>query len=130
MIPIPDPSRLVPPRMPPSSSGGGRHSLPVGLLTLGSLPVLLAGTVGAGMLGAALSPWLAIPAGLIGFGIAMGLTQESIVVCGVVEAIFYAAITFLFSDGMVADQRDSSLILAGTVAAIILGLTYTARRER
>jgi hypothetical protein len=128
VIPIPDPSRLVPPRLPVYSSAG-RHSFAVGLLALASFPVLLAFAIGAGALGAALSPWLAIPAGIIGLSIGMGLTQGPIVLCGVFEAIFYAAVAFVFTGGLETHNRDSSTILAAIVAAILLGLTYTARND-
>lgn len=129
MIHIPDPSRLVTHRLP-MSSGSGRQSLPAGLLTLGSIPVLLVCIIGGGALGAAAIPWLAIPAGIAGFSTAMGLTQESIVVCGVVEAIFYGGIAFIFTGGLETHDRGTSTALAAVVAAMILGLTYVARNER
>jgi len=129
VIPIPDPSRLIPRRLP-TSSDSGRHSLPVGLLTLASIPVLLACTIGAGVLGAAVSPWLAIPAGFVGFCIGMGLTQQSIVICGLFEAIFYAAVAFVLTGGAETNGRNASTLLAAIVAAIILGITYAAKNER
>lgn len=129
VIPIPDPPRLIPQPLPTSSSSG-RQSLPVGLLTLASIPVLLACTIGGGALGAAVHPWLAIPAGIVGFSIGMGLTQGSIVMCGVVLAIFYGAVSFVFSGGLEMDNRSGSSLLAVIVAASILGVTYAAKNDR
>ncbi len=129
MIPIPDPSRLFPQRLP-RSSGSGRHSIPVGLLTIASIPVFIASAIFAGLLAAAWSPWLGIPAGILGFSIGMGLTQESIVVCGITEAIFYSAVMFIFSGGLESADRTSPITGAAVVATTILCLTYAALKDR
>ncbi len=126
MIPIPDPSRLLPPRVAHKSYGP--TSLSEGLLALAGIPMLLAFTVGLGAIGNNFSSWLTIPGGLLGFALAMGII-ESTIVCGVVEAIFYGGITFVFSGGMEKTEPGSSVAAAIVVAGVFLFATHNVWRK-
>lgn len=127
MFPIPDPSRLFPRKSPPSA-GSGRRSAISDLLALASFPMMLAGTIAAGALGAKLTPWLAIPAGFVGLALTMALL-ESLILCGIVEAVFYSAVTFVFSGGLDEANPRPNLIAAILVAALFLYATYSAWRK-
>ena len=126
MFPIPDPSRLLPPKVAPRSYGP--TSLSEGLLALAGFPMLLAFTIGLGAIGNKFSSWLAIPAGLIGLGLSLGIL-ESTIVCGLVEAIFYGGITFLFSGGLEKSEPGSSVIGAIVVATVFLFATHNVWRK-
>ena len=127
MFPIPDPSRLLP-RKPSSPTSSGPSSLSEGLLALAGFPMILAFTIGLGAIGNKFSSWLAIPAGLLGFGLAMGIV-ESTIICGLFEAVFYGGITFVFSGGLEKSEPGPSVIGAIAVAAAFVAATYNTWRK-
>lgn len=131
MIPIPDPSRLFPRRLPPSREPGPKFSssLAGGLLLLGSVGVLLIFTLEGGAAASKVSPWLSIPGGLLGFGLAMAISEAKPLVLGFIEALIYFCITFIFTDGF--DKRDpaSSWACAAIVAAAFLWAGFAERKN-
>ena len=130
MFPIPDPSRLFPPKLPPSGGSDPRPgSLAKGLLVLGGAGILLAITIGGGALASALHPWLAIPGGLLGFGLGSAIMEAPLIFLGIIDALFYFGMTYLFSGGFERPDPAQSLIYAGIVALAFLWATFSARKE-
>lgn len=123
MIPIPHPGRLVP-RLWHLVRGTGSTPFAEGVLILGGVPMVLAGGVVAGVLGADFSRWLAIPAAVTGFILLVMLFEASLVAGGIVEAVFYAGVAFLLSGGVDRPHPAPSWILAGGVAAVFLGAAF------
>lgn len=128
MIPLPDPGRLFPPKQPPSG-GSGSASLADGLLGLGNVGVLLVVTAGGGALAYAISPWLTIPGALLSFGLGMAVGEAPPLVLGVIEAVFYSFITYLFSGGFERPDPGHSLAYSAIVAAIFLCAAFLAWRQ-
>lgn len=126
MIPLPDWYRLKPhPRnLAPSNSPRSRN-LAERLLILGAIPMLFVGAAAGGAIASALSSWLMIPGGIIGFTVALGLLGNAGVVCGILETLFYSGFTFLFSDGLEMSNPASAWIKAGAVAALFIWATYS-----
>jgi|SRR5579864_284314 len=131
------PTDLIPRRLQFSGGDGRPDSIGETILTFGSFPLILAGLIagayGAGALGAAVSPWLAFPAGFIGVCVGGGLVGSLVgnptVLCGIVEAASYATITLLLGLEPKTDPTPA-WISAGVVAAFFLWATYSANRRR
>ena len=131
------PTDLIHRRLQSSGGVGRTDSIGETVLTIGAMPLILAGLIagalGAGALGAAVSPWLAFPAGLIGLavggGLAIGLVGNSTVLCGLVEAASYAGLTLMLKLEPKTDPTPA-WISAGVVAALFLWATYSAWKRR
>ncbi|MFO1482158.1 MAG: hypothetical protein U1F71_02230 [Verrucomicrobiaceae bacterium] len=130
MIPLPDWSRLNPPKLP-SSGGGGPRGLGEGLLALGAFPMIIFGAIAGGSIAAKLHPWLGIPGGLVGLALMTGLLGDLGLLCGVVETIFYSLVTFVFSGGLEKGADPTSAwIKAGVTAVIFIAATYSVWKKR
>lgn len=138
MFPIPTPDRLLPRPLRSQRRSGGSDSLAEGILALGAYPLIIAGVLAgallAGSSAGALWRWLVYPAGflggVLGFAIAITLLQPT-VLCGIIEAVAYSCMTFVLSGGRDRADPSPSLISAGIVAAVFLGVTFAAwRRNR
>lgn len=130
MIPIPDPMRVLIPKWARLQESGHRSSLAQGLLTLGGIPIILAVTLGGGALAGKLSPWLCIPGGLVCLAFGAAIYQAPPVLLGIIEAIFYSGVTFVFSDGLERSDPAPSWVGAGIVAAAFLVATLSMRKDR
>jgi len=124
MFPIPDPSRLIPRPAPPSTYSG-RRSRGEDLLALGGIPLVFVSAYLGGALGAAISPWLLIPAGIVGLSIALAIMEYTLV-CGLVEAALYGTVAFFFSGGADSANPTPHLMFAGVVVVVFLWSTYSA----
>ena len=129
MFPIPDPSRLFPPRLPPSR-GTGTESLASGILSLGCIGLVLGLAIGLGVLASRLSSWLAIPGGLIGLGVGTALCEGPSLLLGAIEALLYSFFTFTFTGGFERPDPVYSWTYAIVVAAIFLSAGYFAWKNR
>jgi len=127
--PIPSPDRLIPRRFSRTPAAGPRrsNSAAEGLLTLASFPIVLGSPLVAGALGAAISGWLAIPAGFIGLGLALAIV-ESTTGCGVLVGLVYSGIAFLAMDGTDLADPTPAWIGASLVFVGCLWLTYSASK--
>ncbi len=128
---VPDPSRLFPRRSLPIPSHS-RVSLAAGLLGLGGFVLAIVGAAVAGGLAYNfLWHWLCVPAGLLGFSIMINVCGEGpVILSGIVQAIFYSGVTFVFTDGLERADPTPSWIGAVAVAALFLWAARAASRER
>jgi hypothetical protein len=130
VIPLPDWTRLNPPRLP---SGGGSNPNGRGevLLALGAFPLVIVGAIAGGSAAAALTPWLAIPGGILGLSLMIGLVGNLGLICGIVETLFYTGVTFVFSGGLEPmGDTSSAWIKAGVVAVLFSAATYSVWNSR
>lgn len=131
------PTDLIHRRLQFSGGVGRPDSIGETILTIGSIPLvlggLIAGALGGGALGAAVSPWLTYPAGFVGFflafGLVVGLVGNPTVLCGIVEAVSYGGITLLLGLEPKTDPTPA-WISAGVVAALFLWATYSAWKKQ
>ena len=90
--------------------------------------MVLLGPIAAGALAAAYSGWLAVPAGLLAFGIVMTILETTIgrgIVVMIVYPIFASATV---QSGSYAPHRDTAA--AAVTFAIALAVTVAAWRQR
>lgn len=129
MFPIPDPWRLLP---RPSSHGPASKptSAAEGLLALGGAGMLLALAAGGGVLAYRLYAWLCVPAALLGLGIGMAIVEAPPIFTGIVEAVFYFCVTYVFSGGLDRPDPAWSWVYSGIVAAVFLWAAFSARKSR
>lgn len=131
------PLDLIRPRLSSTGDFGRTDSIGEKVLIIGAIPLIFAGMVagalGAGSLGAAVSPWLALPAGFLGLCVAVGLVGGLVgnptVLCGIVEAASYAGVTLLLGLEPKTDPTPA-WITAGIVAALFLWATYASWKRR
>jgi hypothetical protein len=112
-----------------SSSDSRPEGLAQGLLILAAFPLMIGGALTAGAYAARLSPWLAIPGGFIGLMVTIGLLANGGVLCGIVEAICYSGIAFVWSGGIETSDHRPAWIPAAIVAALFLFATYSVWRK-
>lgn len=131
MIPLPDWTRLNPPKLPHSGGGGGPRGIGEGLLALGAFPMIIGGLFVGGALASKLTPWLGIPGAIVGLSLMTVLLGDLGLMCGVLETVFYTAATFVFSGGMEpGSDPTSAWIKAGVTAVIFSAATYSSWRKR
>jgi fructose-specific phosphotransferase system IIC component len=127
MFHIPSFDRLLPRKLP--SSYGRRDSLAEQLWTLGAIPVMIGCTVLAGFEAGRFWAWLAIPAGFLGLSLSYSLLFETVIIGGVLRAIFYSAAIYVFSDGFYRFDT-APLVAAMIVGFLLLWATYLRWRRR
>lgn len=79
---------------------------------------------------ASLWSWLAIPGGVIGLALMVGLLGEGGVLCGVIETLVYAGVTFVFTGGLERPDPAVSWLQAGVVAVVFILATWSAAKTR
>ena len=130
MFPIPDPSRLLPRKLTPQHGPAPGSSPAKKLITLGGCGIFLACAIGGGALANAFSSWLIIPGVLLGIGIGLGLNEISPIFLGIIEAIFYFCITYVFSDGLERPDPTYSWIYSGIMTGAFLWATFSVWKNR
>lgn len=129
MLPIPDPGRLFPPKLPPSR-GSGSDSLAGGLLTVGGIGIFLVVAIAGGALAYTLSSWLTIPGGILGAALGLSILEAPPIVLGIIEAVFYFCITYIFSDGFDRPDPGHSLVYSSIVAAVFFWAGFSKWKNR
>jgi tetratricopeptide (TPR) repeat protein len=99
------------------------------VLTLGAIVILFALAIGGGALAGSVSPWLAIPGGLLGFGIGMAISEAPPLILGTIEGLFYSFVTYVFTDGFDRREQAPSLAYAAITATVFGMATFSAWRE-
>ena len=93
--------------------------------------MVIVGAIAGGSAAAALTPWLAIPGGILGMSLMIGLVGNLGLICGIVETLFYTGVTFVFSGGLEPmGDTSSAWIKAGVVTVLFSAATYSVWNSR